>query len=276
MVWRSMLLPATTQCVWRLLRHDADRRRQRVCQCERVFSSSMHSQHFCGSILALPGARSIARTLSALKEEADAGQIGGDLVAGKLAEILIIEAVRSYISSAPVANVGWITALGDARVAKAIRLMHDDVARRWTIDALAREIGMSRSALTLRFSQRVGRAPMDYLTRWRMVLAQRHLANGAASRTWHLPSATARKAPSPTPSSASQDIRQEGYNSYGSPHRLDEASHDRRDQSMALWFVCMLAVYHGRGNDTNQRLQHVRQQCAFTNCRKRLAERRVR
>ncbi len=125
-------------------------------------------------------ARSIARTLSALKEEADAGQIGGDLVAGKLAEILIIEAVRSYISSAPVANVGWITALGDARVAKAIRLMHDDVARRWTIDALAREIGMSRSALTLRFSQRVGRAPMDYLTRWRMVLAQRHLANGGS------------------------------------------------------------------------------------------------
>ena len=116
-------------------------------------------------------ARSIARTLSALKEEADAGQIGGDLVAGKLAEILIIEAVRSYSSSAPVANVGWITALGDARLAKAIRLMHDDVARRWTIDALAREIGMSRSALTLRFSQRVGRAPMDYLTRWRMVLA---------------------------------------------------------------------------------------------------------
>ncbi len=184
-----------------------------------------------------PGARSIARTLSALKEEADAGQIGGDLVAGKLAEILIIEAVRSYISSAPVANVGWITALGDARVAKAIRLMHDDVARRWTIDALAREIGMSRSALTLRFSQRVGRAPMDYLTRWRMVLAQRHLANGAASRTWHLPSATARKAPSPTPSSASQDIRQEGYNGYGSPQPV-EASHDRRDQSMAR-LVCL-------------------------------------
>jgi len=127
-----------------------------------------------------PGARSIARTLSALKEEADAGQIGGDLVAGKLAEILIVEAVRSYISSAPVANVGWITALGDARLAKAIRLMHDDVARRWTIDGLAREIGMSRSALTLRFSQRVGRAPMDYLTRWRMVLAQRHLANGGS------------------------------------------------------------------------------------------------
>jgi len=125
-------------------------------------------------------AQSIARTLSALKEEANAGRVGGNLVAERLAEILIVEAIRSYISSDPVESVGWITALADARMAKAIRLMHDDVSRRWTIDALAREIGMSRSALTLRFSQRVGRAPMDYLTRWRMILAQRQLASGSS------------------------------------------------------------------------------------------------
>ncbi len=58
--------------------------------------------------------------------------------------------------------------------------MHNDVARRWTIDSLAKEIGMSRSSLTLRFSQRVGRAPMDYLTRWRMILAERQLASGSS------------------------------------------------------------------------------------------------
>lgn len=125
-------------------------------------------------------AQSIARTLSALKEEADAARVGGNLVSERLAEILVVEAIRSYISSDPSENVGWITALADARVAKAMRLMHDDVARRWTIDALAREIGMSRSALTLRFSQRVGRAPMDYLTHWRMILAQRQLASGSS------------------------------------------------------------------------------------------------
>jgi AraC-like DNA-binding protein len=56
--------------------------------------------------------------------------------------------------------------------------MHEDVARRWTIEALAREVGMSRSALTLRFSRRVGRPPLDYLTRWRMILAERELARG--------------------------------------------------------------------------------------------------
>lgn len=123
-------------------------------------------------------AHSIARTLSTLKDEADAERVGGNLVAERLAEILIVEAIRSYISSDPDENISWIAALADARIAKAIRLMHDDVARRWTIDSLAREVGMSRSSLTLRFSQRVGRAPMDYLTRWRMILAERQLANG--------------------------------------------------------------------------------------------------
>lgn len=125
-------------------------------------------------------AHSIARTLSALKEESDADKVGGSLVAERLAEILIVEAIRSYISTDPNENIGWIAALADARIARAMRLMHNDVARRWTIDSLAREIGMSRSSLTLRFSQRVGRAPMDYLTRWRMILAERQLARGSS------------------------------------------------------------------------------------------------
>jgi len=58
--------------------------------------------------------------------------------------------------------------------------VHTEVARRWTVPILAREIGISRSALTLRFSQRVGRPPLDYLTQWRMLLAQRKLARGQA------------------------------------------------------------------------------------------------
>jgi AraC-like DNA-binding protein len=125
-----------------------------------------------------PSARSIASTLAALKDEANAGSLGGGLVTARLADILVVEAIRAYVATHPEDNVSWISALADPRLAKVIRLMHEDVARRWTIEALAWEVGMSRSALTLRFSRRVGRPPLDYLTRWRMILAQRELARG--------------------------------------------------------------------------------------------------
>lgn len=125
-----------------------------------------------------PSARSIASTLAALKDEAYADRLGGGLVAARLADILVVEAIRAYVATHPEDKVSWISALADPRLAKVIRLMHEDVARRWTIEALAREVGMSRSALTLRFSRRVGRPPLDYLTRWRMILAQRELARG--------------------------------------------------------------------------------------------------
>lgn len=125
-----------------------------------------------------PSARNIASTLAALKDEADAERLGGGLVAARLADILVVEAIRAYVATHPEDKLSWISALADPRLAKVIRLMHEDVARRWTIEALAREVGMSRSALTLRFSRRVGRPPLDYLTRWRMILAQRELARG--------------------------------------------------------------------------------------------------
>lgn len=125
-----------------------------------------------------PGAEAVTRTLASLRDEVRSGKVGSALVAERLAEILVVEAVRAYVAAGPADKVGWIAALADPRIARAIRLMHDEVARRWTIPMLAREIGMSRSAFTMRFSQRVGRPPLDYLTRWRMMLAQRKLAMG--------------------------------------------------------------------------------------------------
>jgi AraC-like DNA-binding protein len=123
-----------------------------------------------------PSAEAIARTLTSLQDEVRSARVGGSLIAERLADILVVEAVRAYVAAGPANDVGWIAALADPRIARAIELMHGDVARRWTVPLLAREVGMSRSALTLRFSQRVGRPPLDYLTRWRMLLAQRKLA----------------------------------------------------------------------------------------------------
>lgn len=127
-----------------------------------------------------PGAAAVARTLEALQDEVRLGAIGGSLVSERLADILVVEAVRAHVAASSDESVGWITALADRRIARAISLMHGDVARRWTVPMLARETGMSRSALTERFARRVGRPPMEYLTHWRMMLAQRKLAAGEA------------------------------------------------------------------------------------------------
>lgn len=126
-----------------------------------------------------PGAETVARVLALLEAEAGDGRPGASLVAERLAEILVVEAIRAYAYAGGGDRVGWIGALADRRIGAALRLMHGDVARPWTVSQLAAEVGMSRSGFTQRFSARVGRPPLDYLTRWRMVLARRKLGGGA-------------------------------------------------------------------------------------------------
>lgn len=125
-----------------------------------------------------PAAESVARTLDALRVEVAHAELGGSLVAERLAEILVISAVRAFVATGRKDRVGWITALADWRIGNALRLLHGDVAHRWTVPMLASAVGMSRSAFTQRFNERVGRPPLTYLTHWRMVLAQQKLNAG--------------------------------------------------------------------------------------------------
>ena len=120
-------------------------------------------------------AEAVARTLNALRTEVAQAELGGSLVAERLAEILVIAAVRAFVATSPKNSVGWVTALADPRIGKALRLLHADVAFPWTVPMLASEVGMSRSAFTQRFTERVGQPPLHYLTCWRMVLAQQKL-----------------------------------------------------------------------------------------------------
>jgi AraC-like DNA-binding protein len=122
-----------------------------------------------------PTADAVKRTLESLRVESSGAELGGSLVAERLAEVLVVAAIRAFVAASPATSVGWITALADPRIGKALRLLHGDVSRRWTVPMLASEVGMSRSAFTQRFTARVGRPPLDYLTNWRMVLAQRCL-----------------------------------------------------------------------------------------------------
>ena len=124
---------------------------------------------------ASPRAAAVARILVLLEAEVGDAYLGGSLVTQRLAEILMIEAIRAYANPDSTHRVGWIAALADAKIGAALRLMHSDVARQWTAAALAAEVGMSRSAFTQRFSARVGRPPLDYLIGWRMTLARSRL-----------------------------------------------------------------------------------------------------
>lgn len=102
---------------------------------------------------------------------------GGFLVAQHLAHMMLVQALRLHLEAGAAGGVGWFFALADKPMRAAISAMHEDPARRWTLRALAERAGMSRTTFAQRFKAAVGAAPMEYLTRWRMLLAADKLAN---------------------------------------------------------------------------------------------------
>ena len=110
----------------------------------------------------------IASTLRFMAAEAREPRLGGETVITRLADILVIQAIRSWIEQDPAAQTGWLGALRDPQIGRAISLIHRDPARTWTVASLADEVAMSRSAFAARFAELVGEPPMHYVTRWRM------------------------------------------------------------------------------------------------------------
>jgi AraC-like DNA-binding protein len=96
---------------------------------------------------------------------------GGEAVITRLGDILVIQAIRSWIATDPAARTGWLGALQDPQIGRAIAMIHRDPARAWTLAALADEVAMSRSAFAARFTELVGEPAMGYVARWRMHLA---------------------------------------------------------------------------------------------------------
>ncbi len=103
---------------------------------------------------------------------------GGVLIAQQLAYMIFVQALRLHLDDRN--GVGWLFALSDKQVGAAIAAIHREPGRRWTVAALALEVGMSRSGFAARFGQLVGDGPIEYLTRWRMLLAGRRLSRGEA------------------------------------------------------------------------------------------------
>ena len=120
-------------------------------------------------------------SLERLREELHDPQPGGFLVAQQLAYVMLVQALRLHLAEGLRGGVGWLIALSDKQMSAAISSMHDESARDWTVEALARRAGMSRSTFALRFKETVGVSPMEYLTRWRMLLAGDRIANTSDS-----------------------------------------------------------------------------------------------
>ncbi|MFD6859944.1 AraC family transcriptional regulator [Rhodococcus sp. NPDC060090] len=119
------------------------------------------------------------QVLSLMAEEARHAQPGGEAVLTRLADILVILAIRSWIDSAPAAQNGWVGALQDPQVGRALAAVHRAPDRPWTVESLAREAAMSRSAFAARFTDLVGEPAMRYVGRWRMESATVALMDGA-------------------------------------------------------------------------------------------------
>ncbi|MGZ6070205.1 MAG: AraC family transcriptional regulator [Myxococcaceae bacterium] len=113
--------------------------------------------------------------------ETTAGRTGGECVLARASELMFVEVIRRYVATLPPEQTGWLAGLRDPFVGRALAALHDRPAEPWTVESLAREAALSRSALAERFAHLVGEAPMQYLTRWRMQLAATLLRTRAAS-----------------------------------------------------------------------------------------------
>lgn len=113
--------------------------------------------------------------------ESNRARPGSRSVLLRIAELVFVEVLRSYLTSASAEGANWLRGLRDPIVGRALARLHAEPARTWTLSELAREVGASRSVLAERFTSFVGHPPMLYLTHWRMQLAAGRLAAGAAT-----------------------------------------------------------------------------------------------
>ena len=118
-----------------------------------------------------PGLESMHGALGLIAAEARQRRPGGEAVITRLADVLVIQAIRLWIETDPSAQTGWLGALQDRQIGRAISMIHRDPAKPWTVASLADELAMSRSAFAARFTELVGEPAMHYVTRWRMHLA---------------------------------------------------------------------------------------------------------
>jgi AraC-like DNA-binding protein len=114
--------------------------------------------------------------LGLMNGEIERDIIGSEIVSARLADVLLVEAIRAYARSAEQMEIGWLGALSDTRLGRVLRVMHGDIAQPWTVAQLASVAGMSRAAFSAEFTRRVGQPPLAYVRAWRLTIARAALA----------------------------------------------------------------------------------------------------
>jgi AraC-like DNA-binding protein len=115
--------------------------------------------------------------------EASSKRAGSENVLGRLSELIFVEAIRRYLETLSAAQTGWLAGLRDPVVGQALAALHGEPCSAWTVERLARQVGLSRSVFAERFTEMVGQPPMQYLALWRMQLASRLLVEGSPVAT---------------------------------------------------------------------------------------------
>lgn len=113
--------------------------------------------------------------------ESGAQRAGSAALLQRLSEMVFVDGARRYVDALPPESKGWLGALRDRHVGRAIGLLHSDPAQAWTLEELGQRVGLSRSALHERFVALTGLAPMQYLANWRMQCGARMLRETPAS-----------------------------------------------------------------------------------------------
>jgi AraC-like DNA-binding protein len=134
-----------------------------------------------GTAVPLHASMWLNTTIYYLVNEARDRQPGNEGTLARLTELMFVELLRHYMEQLPAGRSGWLAGLRDPQVGKALSVIHAQPAQNWTVEDLAREAGVSRSALADRFTDLIGESPVRYLTGWRMHLARQLLREGELS-----------------------------------------------------------------------------------------------
>lgn len=124
------------------------------------------------------GTGRLSRLIALIMEESANDAPGKEAILARLLEVLMMECLRQPGAASKTETAGLLAGLRDPALAQALRALHGDVRASWTVAELARHAGMSRSAFAARFSERLGCGPLEYLARWRMILARDALSRG--------------------------------------------------------------------------------------------------
>ncbi|WNG41038.1 AraC family transcriptional regulator [Archangium minus] len=127
--------------------------------------------------------RWVESTVQLVAAEMEAGRPGHEIVATRLADVLFIHALRTYVETLPPEMGGWLRALEHPQLGPVLQQLHERPQHPWTVDAMARIARMSRSMFAARFQGVIGESPLSYLTRWRMHTAMQRMAESDESLT---------------------------------------------------------------------------------------------